>query len=45
MYGSEKECQQAIDGLNKAGLQASFARVGQVTYMQWDQVFIHVSLI
>lgn len=30
MYESEKECQHAIDGLNKAGLQASFARVGQV---------------
>lgn len=34
MYESEKECQHAIDGLNKAGLQASFARVGQVrTYV------------
>lgn len=37
MYESEKECQNAIDGLNKAGLQASFARVGQVRY-------IHASL-
>ncbi|CDH58291.1 meiotic rna-binding protein 1 [Lichtheimia corymbifera JMRC:FSU:9682] len=32
MYESEKECQHAIDGLNKAGLQASFARVGQESF-------------
>lgn len=44
MYESEKECQQAIDGLNKAGLQASFARVGQVTYMQWDESRVYTCI-
>jgi hypothetical protein len=30
MFHNEQECEEAIEGLNKAGLQASFARVGQV---------------
>lgn len=30
MFNNEQECEEAIEGLNKAGLQASFARVGQV---------------
>lgn len=30
MFDHEHECEEAIEGLNKAGLQASFARVGQV---------------
>lgn len=30
MYEKEEDCEKAINGLNKKGLQASFARVGQV---------------
>lgn len=30
MFDNEQESEDAIEGLNKAGLQASFARVGQV---------------
>ena len=30
MFENPDDCERAIDGLNKAGLQASFARVGQV---------------
>lgn len=30
MFENEQESEDAIEGLNKAGLQASFARVGQV---------------
>lgn len=30
MFENEKDSEEAIEGLNKAGLQASFARVGQV---------------
>lgn len=30
MYEKEEECLYAIEELNKKGLQASFARVGQV---------------
>lgn len=30
MYENVEDCHRAIEGLNKAGLQASFARVGQV---------------
>ena len=30
MFNNEQECEEAIEGLNKAGIQASFARVGQV---------------
>ncbi|KAI8070801.1 hypothetical protein BC940DRAFT_295595 [Gongronella butleri] len=32
MYEQEDECQSAIQGLNNAGLQASFARVGQESF-------------
>jgi RNA recognition motif-containing protein len=32
MFHNEQECEGAIEGLNKAGLQASFARVGQVSF-------------
>ncbi|KAI7871872.1 hypothetical protein BDF14DRAFT_1759906 [Spinellus fusiger] len=32
MYEREQDCQAAIDGLNKAGLQASFARVGHESF-------------
>ena len=30
MYEKEDDCHRAIDDLNRRGLQASFARVGQV---------------
>jgi hypothetical protein len=30
MFETEEDAQRAIDGLNRNGLQASFARVGQV---------------
>lgn len=30
MYEKEEDCEKAINELNKKGLQASFARVGQV---------------
>ncbi|ORY94782.1 hypothetical protein BCR43DRAFT_333044 [Syncephalastrum racemosum] len=32
MYENPDDCHAAIDGLNKAGLQASFARVGQESF-------------
>lgn len=32
MFDNERECEEAIEGLNKAGLQASFARVGQESF-------------
>ncbi|KAI7905164.1 uncharacterized protein BX663DRAFT_430292 [Cokeromyces recurvatus] len=32
MFENEHECEEAIEGLNKAGLQASFARVGQESF-------------
>ncbi|KAI9319199.1 hypothetical protein BX666DRAFT_1923992 [Dichotomocladium elegans] len=32
MYASEEECMRSIEGLNKTGLQASFARVGQESF-------------
>ncbi|CEP12843.1 hypothetical protein [Parasitella parasitica] len=32
MFNNEQECEKAIEGLNKAGLQASFARVGQESF-------------
>ncbi|KAL0078442.1 hypothetical protein J3Q64DRAFT_1283602 [Phycomyces blakesleeanus] len=32
MYEREEDCQASIDGLNKAGLQASFARVGHESF-------------
>ncbi|CAO0803468.1 unnamed protein product [Mucor circinelloides] len=32
MFNNEQECEEAIEGLNKAGLQASFARVGQESF-------------
>ncbi|KAI9467801.1 MAG: hypothetical protein EXX96DRAFT_492983 [Benjaminiella poitrasii] len=32
MFEDERECEEAIEGLNKAGLQASFARVGQESF-------------
>ncbi|CAO3649043.1 unnamed protein product [Mucor hiemalis] len=32
MFDHEHECEEAIEGLNKAGLQASFARVGQESF-------------
>ncbi|KAI8984234.1 hypothetical protein BDF20DRAFT_817224 [Mycotypha africana] len=32
MFNNEKECEEAITGLNKAGLQASYARVGQESF-------------
>ncbi|KAG2198069.1 hypothetical protein INT47_011904 [Mucor saturninus] len=32
MFDNEQESEDAIDGLNKAGLQASFARVGQESF-------------
>ncbi|KAI9493384.1 hypothetical protein BDB00DRAFT_929076 [Zychaea mexicana] len=32
MYENADDCHLAIDGLNKAGLQASFARVGQESF-------------
>ncbi|KAI8139759.1 hypothetical protein BJV82DRAFT_646056 [Fennellomyces sp. T-0311] len=32
MYDNPEDCHRAIDGLNKAGLQASFARVGQESF-------------
>jgi hypothetical protein len=31
MFEREQDCERAIEDLNKGGLQASFARVGQVT--------------
>lgn len=31
MYENAEDCHAAIEGLNKAGLQASFARVGQAS--------------
>lgn len=31
MFENEEDAQNAIEGLNRNGLQASFARVGQVT--------------
>lgn len=30
MFEKEQECEEAIEGLNKAGFQASYAKVGQV---------------
>lgn len=30
MFEKEQDCEEAIEGLNKSGLQASYARVGQV---------------
>ncbi|KAI7850481.1 hypothetical protein BDC45DRAFT_446976 [Circinella umbellata] len=32
MFENPDDCERAIDGLNKAGLQASFARVGQESF-------------
>ncbi|CDH49294.1 meiotic rna-binding protein 1 [Lichtheimia corymbifera JMRC:FSU:9682] len=32
MYEKEEDCEKAINGLNKKGLQASFARVGQESF-------------
>ncbi|KAI9008787.1 hypothetical protein CLU79DRAFT_509761 [Phycomyces nitens] len=32
MYANDEDCTKAIEGLNKAGLQASFARVGQESF-------------
>jgi len=32
MFENEDEAQRAIEGLNRNGLQASFARVGQVKF-------------
>ncbi|KAI9018130.1 hypothetical protein CLU79DRAFT_761875 [Phycomyces nitens] len=32
MYEREEDCQASIEGLNKAGLQASFARVGHESF-------------
>ncbi|KAI8393992.1 uncharacterized protein BYT42DRAFT_552983 [Radiomyces spectabilis] len=32
MYEREEDCHHAIDGLNKTGLQASFAKVGQESF-------------
>lgn len=32
MFENEDEAQHAIEGLNRNGLQASFARVGQVKF-------------
>lgn len=32
MFENEEEAQRAIEGLNRNGLQASFARVGQVRF-------------
>lgn len=39
MFENEQESEDAIEGLNKAGLQASFARVGQV------KIYIHILII
>lgn len=40
MFDNERECEEAIEGLNKAGLQASFARVGQVKEKKKKSIFL-----
>ena len=36
MFEKEDDCYTALEGLNKAGLQASFARMGQVGCVDSD---------
>jgi RNA recognition motif-containing protein len=39
MFDNEQECEEAIEGLNKDGLQASFARVGQVSIFITSRIY------
>lgn len=32
MFENEKDCEEAIEGLNKSGFQASYAKVGQESF-------------
>lgn len=45
MFENNQEAEEAIEGLNKAGLQASFARVGQVNYTHKRLFTVKLTLI